>query len=229
MRVNILIQRWGEQPFIPRSLPFALYIAFLALVPLLDASQEFDLRWLYGVQISVVALALVMFWSRYGEINTGLHLSLAHWLVSVACGITVFVLWINLDQGWAAFDSGKGYVPLQADGTLHWSLIAVRILGAAVVVPVMEELFWRSMVMRWIERPAFLDVAPAAVGLRAIAMSSVVFGLEHSLWLAGILAGVAYAWIYRRTGNLWAPIIAHAVTNLLLGVWVVATGNWQFW
>ena len=93
----------------------------------------------------------------------------------------------------------------------------------------MEELFWRSLVMRWIESPAFLRVAPASTGVRAVVLSSVVFGLEHNLWFAGILAGLAYAWIYRQSGNLWAPIIAHSATNLLLGIWIVWTGNWRFW
>jgi uncharacterized protein len=70
---------------------------------------------------------------------------------------------------------------------------------------------------------------PARIGLRAILISSVLFGFEHSLWLAGIVAGLAYAWLYRASGSLWPPIIAHAVTNLVLGLWVLNTGNWQFW
>ena len=44
-----------------------------------------------------------------------------------------------------------------------------------------------------------------------------------------MIAGLAYAWLYVRTGTLWAPVIAHAVTNGALGAWVVATGRWQFW
>ena len=67
------------------------------------------------------------------------------------------------------------------------------------------------------------------VGLRAIVLSTFVFMLAHTLWLAAIVAGLAYAWLYRRTGKLWVPVIAHAVTNGLLGVWVVMTGNWAFW
>ena len=54
-------------------------------------------------------------------------------------------------------------------------------------------------------------------------------GFEHGLWFAGIVAGLAYALLYRRSGNLWAAIIAHSITNLLLGCWVVYSGNWQFW
>lgn len=69
----------------------------------------------------------------------------------------------------------------------------------------------------------------AQQGVRAVLLSSVVFGLEHSQWLAGILAGIAYGWLYLRTGNLWVAIVAHAVTNAGLGIWVLATGAWYFW
>jgi hypothetical protein len=105
----------------------------------------------------------------------------------------------------------------------------LRLAGAALVVPLMEELFWRSFLLRWVQSQQFLDLAPVQIGLRAILISSVLFGLEHNLWLAGIVAGLAYAWLYRASGNLWPPIIAHAITNLILGVWVLSTGNWQFW
>jgi membrane protease YdiL (CAAX protease family) len=42
-------------------------------------------------------------------------------------------------------------------------------------------------------------------------------------------AGLAYGGLYMRSGTLWSPILAHAVTNLMLGVWVVATASWSFW
>jgi CAAX prenyl protease-like protein len=53
--------------------------------------------------------------------------------------------------------------------------------------------------------------------------------LAHTLWLAAIIAGLAYAWLYIRTGKLWVAVLAHAVTNGLLGAWVVFTGNWGYW
>jgi CAAX prenyl protease-like protein len=223
------IQRWGEQPAFARALPFALYMAFLAIAPMFHGWPQVDDRWLYALQILAVILALASFWPGFHEINSGAALSRREWVFSVVAGLAVFVLWINLDQSWATIGANKGFDPRQASGALDWSLVMMRLFGAAMVVPIMEELFWRSLVMRWIEQPAFLAVSPAAIGLRAVVMSSVVFGLEHSLWLAGILAGLAYAYIYRRSGNLWAPIVAHSVTNLLLGVWVVSTGSWQFW
>jgi CAAX prenyl protease-like protein len=57
----------------------------------------------------------------------------------------------------------------------------------------------------------------------------VPFALEHHLWFAGLLAGVAYGWLYIRAGNLWVPVVAHTITNGLLGVWVLHTGHWEFW
>jgi CAAX prenyl protease-like protein len=110
-----------------------------------------------------------------------------------------------------------------------WPLVAVRWIGAALIVPVMEELFWRSFLMRWIQSPQFESVVPQRVALKAIVLSTFVFVLAHTLWLAAIVAGLAYAWLYVRTGKLWTSVIAHAVTNGVLGVWVVATGRWAFW
>ena len=147
----------------------------------------------------------------------------------VGVGVLVFVLWIWLDLPWMVIgESGDGYDP-RDDGHVNIALATIRILGAAVVVPIMEELFWRSFVMRWIDKPDFLTLAPAAVTLKGLLLSSVVFGFEHNLWFAGIVAGLAYGWLYRATGNLWVPTIAHAVTNGVLGAWVLYTGAWQFW
>ena len=109
------------------------------------------------------------------------------------------------------------------------SAIGVGLAGAALVVPVMEELFWRSFLMRWIERPVFQGVAPQSVGLKAIVLSTFVFTLAHTQWLAAVVAGLVYALLYVRTGKLWVAVIAHAVTNLALGIWVVQTEHWQFW
>ena len=58
---------------------------------------------------------------------------------------------------------------------------------------------------------------------------SVLFATEHRLWFAGLLAGLAYGWLYKRSGNLWVPIVAHALTNALLAAYVLATGSWSFW
>jgi len=219
-----------HSPAISRALPFALYIAFLALGPALGGLLP-DARWLYALQVGVVSIALVAYRGHYAELSwpTRPCLDLTSMVLATIVGMAVFLAWINLDVPLLAFGHGNGFRPLTDNGSLDWGLVVVRIFGAALVVPIMEELFWRSLVMRWIDNSDFLSVTPGMVGVRSVMLSSLVFGFEHSLWFAGILAGLAYAWLYRRNGNLWIPVVAHGVTNLLLGIWVVATSNWSFW
>ncbi|MEO8038760.1 MAG: CAAX prenyl protease-related protein [Betaproteobacteria bacterium] len=210
----------------PRTVPFALYVVFLALGGIVSGV---DIRWLYPVQVGVVALVLIFFWRRYGELPRMGTLAGGHWALATIVGILVFILWVRLDLPWLTLgEPSAGYDPRDG-GEINVLLASCRIAGAALVVPVMEELFWRSFVMRWIDKQAFLTVSPTAVSWKALVLSSVVFGFEHHLWFAGIIAGLAYGWAYRATGNLWVPTIAHAVTNGLLGVWVIYTGSWQFW
>jgi len=217
---------WSAHASVPRIVPFALYIVFLAAGPLFTG---FDTRWLYPVQVGLVAIALAYFWRRYEELPRLRTLSGGHWALAAVIGLAVFILWIQLDAGWMTIgDAGEGFDP-RDDGRINVPLVLSRLAGAALVVPIMEELFWRSFVMRWIDKPAFLALSPVAVSLKALLLSSVVFGFEHHLWLAGIVAGLAYGWLYRVSANLWVPVIAHAVTNGLLGIWVVYTRSWQFW
>ena len=215
-----------------RSLPFALFIALFALrgaMPV-DGSWGMDPRWVYGVAVLLVGGLLLWFGREYGELVAQRRPSASEWLLAVAVGLVVFYLWTQLDAPWMRLgEATAGFRPVDERGNLMWPLAAVRWVGAALVVPVMEELFWRSFLMRWIERAQFETVDPQRVGLKAVVLSTFVFMLAHTLWLAAIVAGLAYAWLYVRTGKLWVPIVAHAVTNGALGLWVVFSGNWGFW
>ena len=223
-----------DAPFLSRAawariLPFGAYIFFIILGDMLERAgiERAALRWLYPVQIGVVAILLALSWRRYHELRAPLPAP-AQLLVSVLAGVLVLVLWINLDAPWMTVGASPGYDP-RSNGELDWLLIVIRIAGAALVVPVMEELFWRSFVMRWVDAADFEALEPARVGIKGFLVSVVLFGFEHNLWLAGIVAGVAYSLLYMRHRNLWSAVIAHAVTNGLLGAWVVATGSWAFW
>ena len=148
---------------------------------------------------------------------------------AAAVGVTVFALWIHLDFAPLAFGGAGGFDPRTQYGSIDWALAATRLLGAIVIVPVMEELFWRSFVLRWTANPDFLKVVPMESGGKALALSALLFGLEHHLWFAGLAAGVTYGWLYMATGKLWTSIAAHATTNTALGVWVLVTGSWRLW
>lgn len=217
-------------PILARSLPFGLYILFLAIEGSLPKwAPDFDVRWLYPVKATVVAVALAVSWRQYTELKSW-HLSLADFILSILVGMVVLVLWVNLDASWMLVgDMGKGFKPVAADGNLDPVLIAFRIMGAALVVPIMEELFWRSFIQRWLHRPDFMALDPAQIGMRALLIASVLFAIEHQQWLAGLIAGLAYGGLYMYTKKLWAPILAHAITNGCLGVYVIMTERWEFW
>lgn len=217
-------------PWLRRSLPFGAFILVLGLDPVLreGVSPFFDPRWLYGVRAGVAAILLAVLWRGFAELREGPGAGPAGWLLGALVGLVVFGLWILLDRPPFVLGELQGYDP-RVEGRIHAGFAGVRLAGAAMVVPVMEELFWRSFIMRWVERQDFRGVDPREVGWKALLVSSGLFALEHRLWMAGFLAGLAYGWLYRRTGSLWVAIFAHAVTNAVLGAWVLSTGSWRFW
>jgi hypothetical protein len=212
-----------------RILPFAAYLLFIVIGDVLErfGAPSGVLRWLYPIKIALVVVLLALFWRRYAELKP-FSLSAAAATTALVTGVVVLVLWVGLDAGWMIVGSSPGYDP-RVDGRIDWLLVAIRIAGAALVVPIMEELFWRSFLMRWVDSPDFESVEPSQLSLKSFAITVLLFGFEHNLWLAGIVAGLAYGWLYKRHQTLWSPILAHAVTNGLLGLWVLRTGNWSYW
>ena len=215
-----------------RAIPFTLFMLVLALGPAVRGvlPDAVDARWLYAVQIALPLAALAYLWPEYGELRAGpAPTVLGGWILGAVVGALVFLIWVRLDFRPWVMGTSEGFDPRDSSGRVLAGLAGVRLLGAALVVPLMEELFWRSFIMRWLAKPSFLKVDPRTVGAVPILVSSALFATEHHLWLAGLLAGLAYAWLYRRTGSLWVAVFAHAVTNGLLGVWVLSTGSWTFW
>jgi len=214
----------------PRILPFAVYVALLIVEPWVGeaVAPALDPRWLYGIRSAVVALLLLVLWRHYHELRGAPAAGAREWGAAMGVGLVVLVLWVLLDFPPLVVGGGAGFDP-RVEGRVHLGFAVTRLIGSALVVPVMEELFWRSFVMRWLQRPRFLAVDPRSVGWKALLISSMIFATEHHLWFAGLLAGLAYGGIYRRTGNLRLAVVAHAVTNGGLGAWVLVHGAWGFW
>jgi uncharacterized protein len=216
-----------------RCAPFAVFMVILALrgAAPADGSWGFDVRWLYGAQLVLTGAMLIFWWRDYGELARQTWPSWTEVALAIAVGLLVFGVWIELDAPWMSlsFEPAPPFVPLNNAGQLDWPLIAVRLAGAVLLVPMMEELFWRSFLLRWVQSPQFEALPPAQAGLRAVVISTFLFVLAHTLWLAAIVAGLAYAFLYMRSGKLWTAVLAHAVTNAALGLWVLKTGQWQFW
>lgn len=110
-----------------------------------------------------------------------------------------------------------------------WGLTLAKLAGSAVVIAVIEEFFFRGFFYRWLRKGAFWTVPLTAFDAQAFWTVVAVFGLEHDRWFAGMLAGAVYGWLAVRTGDVWAAAVAHGVTNLLLGVYVIVSRQYGFW
>jgi len=102
-------------------------------------------------------------------------------------------------------------------------------VGSALVVPISEELAFRGYLLRRLQGGDFTSVSPRAWTWFSLLTSSLLFGVLHGRWLAGTLAGLAYAVLLVRTGRLGEAVAAHAVTNGVIAAWVLVTGDWSHW
>lgn len=194
------------------------------------AGLEWDTRWLYVASMLCVALLLAAYWRRYAELSRQQWPAWQEAAYAVGAGVGVFALWIMLDEPWMRIGAPLAiFRPVNAQGELIWSLLLIYWLSSVLVIPLMEELFWRSFLMRWLQASAFETLALHQVGARAVVLSAVMCMLTQTLWLGAIVGAMVYAWLYIRSGKLWLAVIAHAVTNGLFGGWVVITGNWAYW
>ncbi len=226
-----------DRDTIARCLPFIIYMAFVGVGEGLGwlgargliGYDDNTTRFLYPVKIALVALALAVLWKRYSEVRFK-GISLSDTLLSVAVGLVVFVLWINMDWPFAVFGEMEGYDPgISGGGMTPLALLSVRLFGASVIVPLMEEIFWRSFLLRYIINPDFMAVQIGRFTAVSFVISTVLFGLEHNMFLAGMMAGAAYTLLLYRTKSIAQSVIAHGITNLALGIYVINTGQWRFW
>lgn len=233
---QLRLQTVMSWPAFVRCLPFALFMMVLAMRGALEG--RIDTRWLYLLQAGCAALALSILARHYHELRRNTHnppsahlrTSLSYLAISVGLGLIIAVMWVLLDASWMRIgESSTSFVPTDDAGQMQVALVVIRLTGACLVVPVMEELFWRSFLMRWLDRRDFLRMLPRQASLFAIVGSSAVFALAHDRWLAAFISGLLFAALYRHTRQIWQVICAHAVANLSLGAYVVHQRAWSLW
>jgi CAAX prenyl protease-like protein len=126
--------------------------------------------------------------------------------------------------------TGSAVTSLPAGLKSNVGFMVLRTVSSAMLVPILEELFWRGWMMRWLINTDFLSVPLGKYVPSAFWIVAVLFASEHGpYWEVGLLAGTAYNWWLIRTRNLADCIVAHGVTNAVLAGYVLVTGQWQYW
>src|SRR5688572_4751473 len=217
-------------------LPMMVFLVFTALgtagfvTAVVPARYAYPIS--YVVKTVVVAGMLVWFWRCYTKIRWN------GWWLGVIVGVVGIFQWVLMQRWLQRFEFFKPDEPTfwndavaNWSPSLLWSFVAVRLTGAVLVVPVMEELFWRDFLWRQILAPNDFKLARVGEwGWAPFLGVSAAFAVVHgNWWLTSIVWALMIAALLVYTKSLGACIIAHAVTNLLLGVYVLVWKDWAFW
>jgi CAAX prenyl protease-like protein len=214
-------------------LPFILYLACIQVM----AEYPEQYAWLYpaaALLVSTVTVGLLR-----GRRLLRPH---RHVLTAVFVGLVGITLWIGLCR-LRLEEQAAPYLPcwLQPKRSAfdpfrtitgpftRWAFIAVRLGGLIILVPVIEELFWRGFLLRWLISPDWQHVKMGQFSGGSFIVVTLLFALTHCEWLAAfvycsLLNGLLY-W----KGDFWNCVVAHGVSNLLLGIYLLSVRSWELW
>jgi uncharacterized protein len=213
-------------------------VAYLAPMAVFLLFTQIGVWWpqLYAVsyvaKTIIVALVLIACWKYYTKIRWD------YWWLGALMGVVGVVQWVGMEKlllhyvpHYPRF-SVEPYNPVTAIASpgWRWAFVGVRWAGASLLVPVMEELFWRDFAWRSIIAPAdFKLAALGEVDWAAFALVTLLFASVHVQWITALVWGSMIAGLLVLTRSLGACIIMHGMTNFLLGLYVLKTGEWYFW
>jgi CAAX prenyl protease-like protein len=232
--------------FAPFVAPFFLFMLCLSVEGYFP-----DQHYLfYPIKALLVAAVIAWYWRELPPLKP------ASPLVSIAIGVLGVVLWVGLDPwalrldglvagllndatslvGWTSLhiDASATALPGRNPFLLYppaeaWVLFGFRVAGIALAVPVMEELFWRGFLMRWLIREDFAAVPLGTYQAFSFWVVTLCFASVHGTqWPLGLIVGVIYGAWFVRTGSLGSIMLAHGTTNFLLALYCLFSGDWHF-
>ena len=228
---NVVPKTPPPESSIPWIGPFAVFILWLALdrfIPLEYPVKELVRDCLLAAAILGFSWRVVL--RRLSRVK--------HWTASIALGLAVCAIWIAPDTllpGWRDhvwFQNvvvGRIGTSIPPD-ELSPLMLVLRTLRAVVLVPVIEEIFWRGWLPRWLQNSRFDRVLLGNYTPFAFWATALLFAAEHGpFWEVGLICGVAYNWWMRRTRSLADLVLVHGTTNLALSIYVIFTQRWMFW
>jgi len=199
-------------------------------------------QWVFPLQAIVTLAAIAFWWKSYRLRPFDVKVA----LLAAATGVLGIAIWLlpswlythgyageNEWLGFTARTDGFDPTLWQDQPGVYWSVVGMRFLRLVVVVAFAEELFWRGFLWRLISDP-YRDFSVVPFGQRswkALGAVVVLFTLVHAKpdYLAAVIFALLVSGLYVRTKSVGACVLAHAVANLVLGIYVMATRQWGFW
>jgi uncharacterized protein len=204
------------------TLPMGVFVLLL-----LVTNAGIPVYWTYPGQTIICSALLVWFWRDY-EFGPPRKAWFA-----LLIGVAVFALWIAPQQFLGFGPRLSGFDPelFAAQPAMYWATVGFRFLRLVIVVPLVEEIFWRGFLLRYLINDRFTAVAVGTFSWLSFAVVTIAFGFSHSRpdWIAALICGALYNLVAYRTRSLASCVVAHATTNLLLGLWIMQTRQWGFW
>jgi CAAX prenyl protease-like protein len=233
---DILVKFWRSD-----DAPYILPMAVFLLLTAAGSSKTLTEAWSgtfaasYVVKTLAVGGLLLYFWSRYQTI------SWRYWWLGIILGVVGIVQWCGVEElllkywpdypripgGAAPADPWEQFPDSPA---LAWGYIAIRWLGPTLVVPFMEELFWRDYLWRRLAAPNDFRLMPVGEwDWQSAIFTVLLFTSVHPQWITALIWGLLITWLLVYTRSLGACILMHAVTNFLLGAYTLYTHKWYYW
>lgn len=195
--------------------------------------------WVYTLKVVLVTLSVLLVAPSYRQFP----FKVSGW--AVLTGVVGIVVWIGICkleiersvitslglEKLFGMGARSAYNPFEqiSSAAGAWAFLTVRFFGLAVLVPVIEEFFLRGFLMRYFMRHDWWNSPIGSVTATAVVVGTVFPMLMHPGEL--LAAAVWFSMVTLlmiRTRNIWDCVIAHAITNLLLGLYVVYSGEWYF-
>lgn len=221
----------GWKPYV---LPFLAFLGFLGLsegIAWLGGDSgvfwfEEPKYWVFPLQTVVCAALLIWYWRQYAWRPV-------RWIWGLVGGLTVFAIWISPQWLLGIPERTDGFDPgiFAGDPLFYWTTLVARLMRLIVVVPLVEELFWRGFLMRYLIKEDFRLVRVGAFTPFSFFAVAVAFMLVHSMpdWPAAFISGLIFGWVTVVTRSLFAVVLSHAVANAALGAYILQTKQWGFW
>lgn len=227
--MNFAGSNFVRRKLVAFTLPAVTFLVLLAVgraVRNLDGTFSFQ-YWVYPTQTIICGALLLWFWREY-EFG-----GVRRIILSAGIALLIFVVWISPQVLFRFGSRLEGFDPQLFSGNpvAYWVTVILRFLRLVVVVPLIEEIFWRGFLLRYFVREEFSAVPIGTFSWLSFAIVTLGFGFAHAQadWVAGLIAGALFNGVAYWTKSLASCVFCHALTNLLLGLWIMKTGQWGFW